>query len=41
MTTEGNDGVRPMAAPGHMEVDYEQRVNFDRLRRHRLDRARA
>ncbi|HEX4723061.1 MAG TPA: Xaa-Pro peptidase family protein [Pseudonocardiaceae bacterium] len=32
---------RPMAAPGHMAVDFEQRVDFDRLRRYRLDRARA
>ncbi|QIB47284.1 M24 family metallopeptidase [Streptomyces aureoverticillatus] len=31
----------PLAAPGHMSVDYEQRVDFDRLRRHRLGRARA
>lgn len=30
----------PMAAPGHSGVDYEQRVDFDRLRRYRLDRAR-
>lgn len=39
--TNGSDGVRPMAAPGHMGVDYEQRVDFDRLRQHRLDRANA
>jgi Xaa-Pro aminopeptidase len=32
--------ARPLAAPGHMGVDYEQRVDFDRLRRYRLDRAR-
>jgi Xaa-Pro aminopeptidase len=32
---------RPLAAPGHMGVDFEQRVDFDRLRRYRLDRARA
>jgi Xaa-Pro aminopeptidase len=31
---------RPLAAPGHMAVDYEQRVDFDRLRRYRLERAR-
>ena len=30
----------PIPAPGHMAVDYEQRVDFDRLRRYRLDRAR-
>jgi Xaa-Pro dipeptidase len=29
----------PLAAPGHMGVDYEQRVDFDRLRRYRLGRA--
>ena len=33
--------ARPMAAPGHMAVDFEQRVDFDRLRRYRLGRARA
>jgi Xaa-Pro aminopeptidase len=32
--------ARPLAAPGHMGVDYETRVDFDRLRAHRLDRAR-
>jgi Xaa-Pro dipeptidase len=30
----------PIPAPGHMAVDYEQRVDFDRLRRYRLERAR-
>jgi Xaa-Pro dipeptidase len=30
----------PLAAPGHMGVDYEQRVDFDRLRRYRLSRAK-
>ena len=30
-----------MSAPGHMGVDYEERVDFDRLRRHRLARAKA
>jgi Xaa-Pro aminopeptidase len=30
----------PIPAPGHMGVDYEQRVDFDRLRRYRLERAR-
>jgi Xaa-Pro aminopeptidase len=29
----------PMAAPGHMGVDYEQRVDFGRLRDYRLGRA--
>ena len=32
-------GVRPIGAPGHMGVDYEARVDFDRLRRYRLARA--
>jgi Xaa-Pro dipeptidase len=31
---------RPLAAPGHMGVDYEQRVDFARLRDYRLGRAR-
>jgi Xaa-Pro aminopeptidase len=31
---------RPLAAPGHMGVDFETRVDFDRLRRYRLERAR-
>jgi Xaa-Pro aminopeptidase len=35
------DSVRPMPAPGHSGVDFEQRVDFDRLRSYRLDRARA
>jgi Xaa-Pro aminopeptidase len=30
----------PLAAPGHMGVDYETRVDFDRLRSYRLERAR-
>jgi Xaa-Pro aminopeptidase len=33
--------TRPLAAPGHMGVDYEERVDFARLRQYRLDRARA
>ncbi|MGI8329232.1 M24 family metallopeptidase [Actinomadura scrupuli] len=32
--------IRPLPAPGHMGVDYEQRVDFDRLRGYRLERAR-
>jgi Xaa-Pro aminopeptidase len=32
--------TRPIAAPGHMAVDYEERVDFDRLRRYRLGRAK-
>ncbi len=31
---------QPLPAPGHMGVDYEERVDFDRLRRYRLARAR-
>ena len=31
----------PAPAPGHMGVDYEQRVDFDRLRGYRLGRAMA
>ena len=38
-TTTGGPG-RPLAAPGHMGVDYEERVDFDRLRRYRIGRAR-
>jgi Xaa-Pro aminopeptidase len=33
--------MRPLAAPGHMGVDYERRVDFGRLRGYRLDRAKA
>src|SRR5215469_2524559 len=33
-------GVRPIGAPGHMGVDYEERVDFDRLRSYRMARAR-
>ena len=32
---------RPLPAPGHMGVDYERRVDFDRLRDYRLGRAKA
>jgi Xaa-Pro aminopeptidase len=32
--------MRPIAAPGHMAVDYEERLDFDRLRRYRLARAK-
>ena len=34
-------GVRPLGAPGHMGVDYEERVDFGRLREYRMARARA
>jgi len=33
--------ARPLPAPGHGGVDFEERVDFGRLRQHRLDRARA
>jgi Xaa-Pro aminopeptidase len=32
---------RPLSAPGHMGVDYEERVDFARLRNYRLGRAKA
>ncbi|WP_188190057.1 M24 family metallopeptidase [Nonomuraea sp. SYSU D8015] len=32
---------RPLPAPGHMGVDFEERVDFARLRDYRLSRARA
>ena len=38
---EGLDPARPIPSPGHMGVDTEARVDFDRLRRYRLARARA
>ncbi len=31
---------RRIPAPGHMSVDFERRVEFDRLRAYRLGRAR-
>ncbi len=34
-------GVRPLASPGSMTVDWEERVNPERLRTYRLARARA
>ncbi len=34
-------GGRPIPAPGHMGVDYESRVDFARLRRYRIGRAKA
>jgi Xaa-Pro dipeptidase len=34
-------GNRPIPAPGHGGVDFEERVNFDRLRAYRIERARA
>jgi Xaa-Pro aminopeptidase len=41
MGTPTSGAGRPLGAPGHMGVDYEERVDFDRLRRYRSDRARA
>jgi Xaa-Pro aminopeptidase len=35
------DSNRPIPTPGHMGVDYEERVDFDRLRKYRIDRAKA
>jgi Xaa-Pro dipeptidase len=34
------DPNRPIPSPGHMGVDYEERVDFDRLRNYRIDRAK-
>ncbi|MGH3301195.1 MAG: M24 family metallopeptidase [Streptosporangiaceae bacterium] len=33
--------ARPLRAPGHGGVDFEERVDFDRLRRYRVGRAQA
>ncbi len=41
MTAQRPAGVRPIGAPGHMGVDYEERVDFERLRRYRMARAKA
>ena len=35
-----NAYTQTIGAPGHMSVDYEERVNFDRLRSYRLGRAK-
>jgi len=35
------DWKRPLAAPGHGAVDFEERVNFRRLHDYRLARARG
>ena len=35
------DPNRPIPTPGHMGVDYEERVDFDRLRKYRIERAKA
>ncbi|WP_344730733.1 M24 family metallopeptidase, partial [Pseudonocardia yunnanensis] len=39
-TATARSAQRPLAAPGHTGVDYEQRVDFDRLRSYRLSRAK-
>ena len=31
---------RPLQAPGHMQVDFEERVDFRRLNAYRLGRVR-
>lgn len=36
-----HDWSRAIPAPGHMGVDYEMRVDFNRLRKYRLARAQA
>jgi enamine deaminase RidA (YjgF/YER057c/UK114 family) len=41
MSTQASADSRPIPAPGTMGVDFEQRVDFDRLRSYRLSRARA
>ena len=39
MTNPGGQsrGTAPLPAPGHMGVDYEERVDFARLRDYRID----
>jgi len=37
----GEQAARPLPAPGHGAVDYEQRADYGRLRSYRLERARA
>lgn len=39
--SSNHDWSRAIPAPGHMGVDYESRVDFDRLRSYRLARAQA
>src|SRR3954453_5000080 len=34
-------GEAQLSAPGHMEVDYEERVDFQRLREDRIGRAKT
>ena len=40
MDSAGGPAPRPIPAPGSMGVDFEERVDFNRLRAYRLDRAR-
>ena len=40
MLTPARTDSRPLPAPGPMGVDFEERVDFDRLRKYRLGRAR-
>ena len=35
-----HDWGKPVPAPGHMTVDFEERVNFNRLHKYRLGRAK-
>jgi Xaa-Pro dipeptidase len=37
----GHNWTRPLQAPGHIQVDFEERVNFRRLHGYRLARLRA
>ncbi len=39
--SSNHNWARGIPAPGHTAVDYESRVDFDRLRRYRLARAQA
>src|SRR5215472_10048965 len=41
MTSPRPARTRPIGAPGHMGVDYEERVDFTRLHDYRMARARA
>ena len=37
----GTRGGLPLPAPGHTGVDYEERVDFARLRDYRVSRAKS
>src|ERR1700694_6210408 len=41
MLTPVRTDSRPIPAPGPMGAEFEERVDFDRLRKYRLGRARA